>query len=76
MALEYGDHAKHRVYYGKEGEPLQVRNLVSLARIQNVGTSFFMCTGGDAFTLRWLILEMLFRCKKDMFHINIVGSFF
>ncbi|KAI3356621.1 hypothetical protein L3Q82_017833, partial [Scortum barcoo] len=40
MALEYGDHAKHRVYYGKEGEPLQVRDLISLARMQNVVASF------------------------------------
>ncbi|XP_026151054.1 uncharacterized protein LOC113123328 [Mastacembelus armatus] len=26
MALEHGDHAKHRVYYGKEGESLQLKH--------------------------------------------------
>lgn len=24
LALEHGDHAKHRVFYGQEGEPLTV----------------------------------------------------
>lgn len=28
LAVEHADHAKHRVYYGKEGEPLEVRNPV------------------------------------------------
>lgn len=47
LALEHGDHAKHRVYYGKEGELLQVRKLVSLASIQHAASSCFMCTVGD-----------------------------
>lgn len=33
---EHGSHVKHRVYYGKEGESLQVRILVSLAGLWNV----------------------------------------
>lgn len=27
LPLEQADHARHRVYYGKEGEPLEVRDL-------------------------------------------------
>lgn len=34
LAKEHADHAKHRVYLGKEGEKLKVRNLISLEIIQ------------------------------------------
>lgn len=36
LVEEHGGHVKHRVYYGKEGESLEVRILVSLARLWNV----------------------------------------
>lgn len=36
LAKEHADHAKHRVYLGKEGEKLKVRNLISLEIIHQI----------------------------------------
>lgn len=39
LVQDHGGHAKHRVYFGKEGESLEVRILVTLGGVQEI----FMC---------------------------------